>query len=248
MFEAICERVTKESRFVFFTGAGISTDSGIKDFRSGSGLYSEGYYSGYAPEEILGIDFLQEKPEIFFKFYKDKILNEGALPNKGHKAIACIESLIANTHVVTQNIDGLHSKAGSVNVIELHGSILNNYCMACKRRFDFSYIPDFTGEVPICDVCGGIVRPDVVLYGENLDDVSIKGAVTAIENADFLFAIGSSLTVYPASGLLKYYRGNFFYIINIGQTPYDGRADRVMEVNSSIALGILEQELCNVFG
>lgn len=248
MFEKICEKVTEESKFVFFTGAGISTDSGIKDFRSEDGLYSEGFYAGCKPEDILGIDFLRDKPEIFYRYYNEKILHKDALPNKGHKAIAGIESMGFNTHVITQNIDGLHKKAGSGNVTELHGSVLSNHCIACQRKFDLDFITGFNGNIPLCDFCGGIIRPDVVLYGECLEEDSIRAAVTAIENADFLFAVGSSLTVYPAAGLLKYYRGNFFYIINLEETPYNMRADYVINLNCSTALGTLEQELCNVFG
>ncbi len=158
-----------------------------------------------------------------------------------------MESIGFKTSVVTQNIDGLHAKAGTKSIVELHGSVLKNYCMDCKKGFGLSFIENSGESVPVCDLCGGVVRPDVVLYGECLDEGNIEKSVRLIRDADFLFAIGSSLTVYPAAGLLRYFGGDYFYIINIGETPYDKKADCVLEQNSSYALRELKQELAHAF-
>ena len=248
MFEDLVKKTEEKSEFVFFTGAGISTDSGIKDFRSCDGLYSEGLYGGYEPEEILSRKVLMNEPDIFFRYYNDKIIAGNPEPNMGHKAIADIQELGIETTVVTQNIDGLHSKAGSFTVHELHGSVLKNYCTSCNRFFDLDFIKSFKGSIPKCPDCKSMVRPDVVLYGEGLHEEEVKVSVEAIERADFLFAVGSSLRVYPAAGFLRYFRGKAFIIINIGQTPFDRIADCKIEENSSYVLGQLCRELKYEFG
>ena len=247
MYEEICENLTREARLVFFTGAGISTESGIRDFRSTDGLYSQGLYNGFLPEEILSRDFLRHRPEIFFRFYKERILHKNIMPNRGHLAIAGIESMGFQTTVITQNIDGLHSAAGSSDVNELHGSVHRNYCTGCKRTFGLEDFTELKGEVPLCDVCGSMVRPDIVLYGENLDERKLSKARKDIEEADYLFAVGSSLTVYPAAGLPRYFNGRLFHIINLGETPYDRIADMKHEVKTGTALGCLLTEIENVY-
>lgn len=245
MFDEIIKKVNKDSKFVFFTGAGISTDSGIPDFRSERGLYSQREYNDFRPEEILGIDFFVNHTDIFYNYYVEKILCKNRGPNEGHRAIAGIKKAGLDVTVVTQNIDGLHHMAGSDEVLELHGSVQKNHCMDCNGSYDLEYIKKAGGKVPKCVKCGGIIRPDIVMYGENLDDEVFAGAAGAIKRADFLLAVGSSLTVYPAAGLLNYFHGRQFYIINLGETPYDNIAKEQYDMNSSKALGILLKEIKN---
>ncbi len=215
----------QESRsIVFFGGAGVSTESGIPDFRSVDGLYHQKF--DYPPEEILSHSFFVQKTEEFYRFYREKMLPLEAQPNVVHKKLAEWEREGKLLAVVTQNIDGLHQKAGSKTVYELHGSVLRNYCQKCGKFFPAEYIRDTTG-VPRCE-CGGIIKPDVVLYEEALDDTCVTRAVRAIENADLLMVCGTSLTVYPAAGLLRYYRGDKLVLINRDATPQDAAANLLL--------------------
>ncbi len=221
--ETLKKWVEESNRIVAFTGAGVSTESGIPDFRSVDGLYNQHF--DYPPETIISHTFYEQRPEYFFRFYREKMLPLGFEPNVTHKVLARWEAEGKLTAVVTQNIDGLHQKAGSKRVYELHGSVLRNYCVRCRRFYPAEYVRDAQG-VPKC-VCGGIVKPDVVLYEESLDRETIEKSVLAIRGADLLIVAGTSLTVYPAAGLIDYYRGNRLVLINRDETPYDSRADLV---------------------
>ena len=211
-------------RAVFFGGAGVSTESGIPDFRSVDGLYHQKF--DYPPETIISRSFFDRRPEEFVKFYREKMLPLGFEPNVTHRVLARLEQEGHLAAVVTQNIDGLHQKAGSRRVFELHGSVLRNHCMRCGRAYPATFIRDCPG-VPRCD-CGGIVKPDVVLYEEPLDEKTLTGAVKAISRADLLIVGGTSLTVYPAAGLLRYYGGDRLVLINRDETPYDNEASLVL--------------------
>ena len=211
---------------VFFGGAGVSTASNIPDFRSANGLYNEKTKSSYPPEEILSHDFFMEHTEEFYEFYRTKMIYKDAKPNDAHIALAKLEKEGRLKAVVTQNIDGLHQMAGSRNVLELHGTIHKNHCMKCHKFFDLDYIINSTG-IPRCDKCGGLVKPDVVLYQESLDGYTLGKSVEAISKADVLIVGGTSLTVYPAAGLITYYRGGKLVLINKTPTSYDGRANYV---------------------
>ena len=215
--------IAESKAAVFFGGAGVSTESGIPDFRSVDGLYSQKF--DYPPEQIISHSFYLRKPEYFFRFYREKMLPLGFEPNVTHKVLARLEKEGHLAAVVTQNIDGLHQKAGSKNVFELHGSVLRNYCVKCHKFYPAETVRDARG-VPLCD-CGGIIKPDVVLYEEALDDNTVAGAVSAIRHADLLIVGGTSLTVYPAAGLLQYYRSHRLVLINRDETPYDSYADLV---------------------
>jgi len=208
----------------FFGGAGVSTESGIPDFRSKDGLYNQKYK--YPPELILSHTFFMNKTEEFYEFYRNKMNSLKYEPNITHKKLVGLEKVGKLKAVVTQNIDGLHQKAGSKTVYELHGSVLRNYCMKCKKSYGAEFIFDGTG-IPVCD-CGGIIKPDVVLYEEGLDDETVENAINAIANADMLIVAGTSLTVYPASGLINYYRGNKLVLINRDETSFDKRANLVI--------------------
>ena len=216
--------VDEAKRLVFFGGAGVSTESGIPDFRSVDGLYNQKYK--YPPEEIISATFFRERPEEFFAFYKEKMLPLGFEPNVTHKVLARWEREGKLSAVVTQNIDGLHQKAGSKNVLELHGSVLRNYCTRCGRSYSAAFVKNSSG-IPRCD-CGGIVKPDVVLYEESLDSDVMYRAARAISEADVLIVAGTSLTVYPAAGMIAYYRGSRMVLINRDHTPYDNEADLVI--------------------
>ena len=224
MHEKLAQWVTQSKRIVFFGGAGVSTESGIPDFRSVDGLYNQQY--DYPPETILSHDFFLRRTEEFYRFYRNKMLFPGAKPNPAHLKLAEWERQGKLTGVVTQNIDGLHQAAGSKKVYELHGSVLRNYCMRCGRFYDLDYIRDSTG-VPKC-ACGGTIKPDVVLYGESLDSDVVNGAIAAIERADMLIIGGTSLNVYPAAGLIDLYRGDRLVLVNKSATPRDERADLVI--------------------
>ena len=214
-----------ESRsIVFFGGAGVSTESGIPDFRSVDGLYRQRFE--YPPETIISHSFYLRNPEYFFRFYREKMLPLGFEPNVTHKVLARWEQEGKLLAVVTQNIDGLHQKAGSQRVYELHGSVLRNYCTVCGKFHSAEFVKKAAG-VPRCS-CGGIVKPDVVLYEEQLDGNTIENSVAAIAQADLLIVAGTSLTVYPAAGLIDYYRGNRLVLINRDETPYDSRANLVL--------------------
>ena len=224
MLETLKQWVLESKRIVFFGGAGVSTESGIPDFRSVDGLYNQKY--DYPPEAILSHDFFLRKPEEFFRFYRDKILIDGVEPNPAHYKLAQWEREGRLTAVITQNIDGLHQKAGSKKVYELHGSVLRNYCMRCGKFYGLDHIMHTTG-VPRCE-CGGTIKPDVVLYEESLDNGVVNGACAAIEQADMMIIGGTSLNVYPAAGLVDLYRGNRLVLVNLSSTPQDGRANLVI--------------------
>lgn len=218
--------VDASEAIVFFGGAGVSCESGIPDFRSTDGLYHQEYR--WPPEEILSHDFFERRPEEFFRFYRDKMLYPQAEPNAAHLALARLEQAGKLKAVVTQNIDGLHQAAGSKVVYELHGSTLRNYCTRCGKFFPVSFIEDAAGVgdgVPRCDECGGIVKPDVVLYEEGLDEQTMENAVNAIRKADTLIVGGTSLAVYPAAGLLRYFRGDNLVVINKQPTSADAMAN-----------------------
>lgn len=213
------------NKIVFFGGAGVSTESGIPDFRSVDGLYNQKY--DYPHEEILSHTFFYSHTIDFFKFYRDKMLIENVKPNKAHLKLAELEKAGKLSAVVTQNIDGLHQAAGSKKVYELHGSTLRNYCTKCRKFFDADYIKNNT-PIPYCDECGGLVKPDVVLYEEGLDNDTVNGALEAISNADCLIIAGTSLTVYPAASFVRYFRGKYLVLINRDETPMDKNADLVI--------------------
>ena len=217
--------IDTHNRIVFFGGAGVSTESGIPDFRSQDGLYNQQYR--YPPETIISHSFFVRDTDEFYRFYKDKMLITEVEPNAAHRKLAELEAAGKLTAVVTQNIDGLHQKAGSKNVYELHGSIHRNYCMKCGKFFDAQYIKAAPGT-PRCDACGGLVKPDVVLYEEGLDSAVINGAVNAIREADCLIIGGTSLVVYPAAGLIDYYHGNKLVLINRDATSRDSAANLVI--------------------
>ena len=221
--ELLNQWISDSNRIVFFGGAGVSTESGIPDFRSVDGLYSQKF--DYPPETIISHSFYERFPEYFFRFYREKMLPLGFEPNITHQVLARWEREGKLSAVVTQNIDGLHQKAGSKTVYELHGSVLRNYCTRCRKFHSAEFVRDAVG-VPRCG-CGGIVKPDVVLYEEQLDQETIENSVMAIRRADLLIVAGTSLTVYPAAGLINYYRGNRLVLINRDATPYDHRADLV---------------------
>ena len=215
--------VSESQNIVFFGGAGVSTESGIPDFRSVDGLYNQKFE--YPPETIISHSFYERKPEYFFRFYREKMMPLGFEPNITHKVLARWEAEGKLSTVVTQNIDGLHQKAGSKRVLELHGSILRNYCVRCGKFHSAEFVKSADG-VPKCD-CGGTVKPDVVLYEEPLNQRTIFDSIEAIADADLLIVAGTSLTVYPAAGLVDYYRGDRLVLINRDTTPYDDRADLV---------------------
>jgi NAD-dependent deacetylase len=222
--EKLKQWVADSRQIVFFGGAGVSTESGIRDFRSVDGLYSQKF--DYPPETIISHSFYLKNPEYFFRFYREKMLPLGHEPNITHKKLAQWEREGKLAAVVTQNIDGLHQKAGSKTVYELHGSVLRNYCTRCGKFYPAEFIRDTPG-IPRC-TCGGIVKPDVVLYEEALDQQTLENSVRAIRNADMLIVAGTSLTVYPAAGLIRYYRGNRLVLINRDATPYDDQADLIL--------------------
>ena len=213
--------VQASDNIVFFGGAGVSTESGIPDFRSVDGLYNQSY--DYPPETILSHSFYVRKTEEFYRFYRDKMLYLDAEPSTTHIKLAKLEAEGKLKGVVTQNIDGLHQKAGSRHVVELHGSVLRNYCLKCMKSYTADYILESQG-VPTCS-CGGRIKPDVVLYEEGLNDGDIREAVRLIREADVLIVGGTSLGVYPAAGLIDYYTGDKLVLINKSETPYDNRAD-----------------------
>lgn len=221
--ETLRQWVKESNRIVFFGGAGVSTESGIPDFRSVDGLYRQKFE--YPPEQIISHSFFSYNPSYFFRFYREKMMLLGFEPNITHKKLAKWEADGKLLAVVTQNIDGLHQKAGSRKVYELHGSVLRNYCVKCGKFHTAEFVKNHP-DIPLCD-CGGIVKPDVVLYEESLDSNTIECAVSAISQADLLIVAGTSLTVYPAASLVNYYRGNRMVLINRDETPYDHQANLV---------------------
>lgn len=222
--------VNESENIVFFGGAGVSTESGIPDFRSKDGLYNQQYK--YPPETILSHTFFMNKTDEFYKFYKSKMNSLKYEPNITHIKLAELESKGKLKAVITQNIDGLHQKAGSKIVYELHGSVLRNYCMKCHKFYDAEYVFKSNG-IPKCS-CGGVIKPDVVLYEEGLDEDTIRNSIYAIHNADLLIVAGTSLTVQPASGLINYFKGKNLVLINRDSTPYDYKADLV--INDSLGM------------
>ena len=224
--ETLKKWVDNSDNIVFFGGAGVSTESGIPDFRSVDGLYNQQY--DYPPETILSHTFFRRNTEEFYRFYRAKMLALDAKPNAAHKKLAQWEQEGKLKAVVTQNIDGLHQAAGSKMVYELHGSVHRNYCQKCGAFYDARYMLERKG-IPKCEKCGGIIKPDVVLYEEGLDDATIRGAIHAISHADVLIIGGTSLTVYPAAGLIDYYNGNKLVLINKSVTPMDSRADLLVQ-------------------
>ena len=224
MNEQFAKWVSESKRIVFFGGAGVSTESGIPDFRSVDGLYNQKY--AYPPEMILSHDFFMHRPEEFYRFYRDKLLVKGVQPNACHRKLAEWEQRGILSAVVTQNIDGLHQLAGSKRVYELHGAIQRNYCSRCGKFYNMEYIEKTKG-VPKCE-CGGIIKPDVVLYGESLDGGVLQGACAAIESADMLIIGGTSLSVYPAAGLIDLYHGHRLVLVNKTATPRDSLADLII--------------------
>ena len=223
--EQLQKWIQDSDNIVFFGGAGVSTESGIPDFRSVDGLYNQKY--DQPPETILSHTYFVQNTEDFYRFYRDKMLCLDAKPNAAHLKLAELERAGKLKAVVTQNIDGLHQLAGSQAVYELHGSVHRNYCTKCRTFYGVDFIAEGKG-VPHCPVCGGLVKPDVVLYEEGLDQDTVAGAVEAIARADVLIIGGTSLVVYPAAGLINYYRGNKLVLINRDPTPYDGQADLVI--------------------
>lgn len=222
--ETLRQWIADSHRIVFFGGAGVSTESGIPDFRSVDGLYSQHF--DYPPETIISHSFYQRNPEYFFRFYREKMLPLGFSPNITHQKLAQWEQAGKLLAVVTQNIDGLHQKAGSKAVYELHGSVLRNYCTRCHQFYPAEFVKNMPG-VPRCH-CGGIVKPDVVLYEESLNEHTLTKSVQAIRQADLMIVAGTSLTVYPAAGLVNYYQGSRLVLINRDTTPYDNYANLVL--------------------
>lgn len=231
MYDGLKKIITESDNIVFFGGAGVSTESNIPDFRSEAGLYNAIQKYNYSPEEMLSKTFFMNHTDTFFDFYKNQMLYEDAQPNDAHKVLAQLEAKGKVKAVITQNIDGLHQKAGSQNVYELHGSVHRNYCMNCNTYYDLSYILQSKGT-PKCNTCDGIIKPDVVLYEEALNEEVIDHSVEAIKKAHTLIIGGTSLMVYPAAGLVNYFKGKYLVLINKGETAYDDRADLI--INDSI--------------
>ncbi|HIQ90142.1 MAG TPA: NAD-dependent protein deacylase [Candidatus Coprosoma intestinipullorum] len=234
--EKLQEIIDKSNNIVFFGGAGVSTESGIPDFRSKDGLYHMKYK--FPPEEILSHSFFMDNLDEFYRFYKDKMNSLNVLPNVSHKFLAKLEKAGKLRAVITQNIDGLHTKAGSKNVLELHGTIYKNHCMECGREYSAEYVFNSEG-VTYCE-CGGIIKPDVVLYEEALNDFTMMQAINYIKQADVLIVAGTSLTVYPASGLIRYFRGKHLVIINRDTTDYDNMAELVIHEKLGDVFGKLK--------
>lgn len=226
--------LSESHKAVFFGGAGVSTESGIPDFRSQDGLYKQGY--AYPPEMMLSHSFFVSHTEEFFRFYFEKMIYRDAMPNGAHKALALLEQKGRLSAVITQNIDGLHQKAGNKNVYELHGSVQRNICMDCKKVYSLEYMLKNIDGVPKCEACGGTVKPDVVLYEEALDQDVMAGAITHIQRADTLIVGGTSLAVYPAAGMLDYFTGRNLVLINKTATPYDRKANLVIREPIGTAL------------
>lgn len=225
------KQIIDESKsIILFSGAGISTESGIKDFRSENGLYNEKLSINVSPEEIISHSFFINHTKEFYDYYKEKMMPLNAKPNLAHYYFANLEKKNKRVIVITQNIDGLHQKANSTNVIELHGSIYRNYCTNCNKSFDAEYVKNSIG-IPRCDKCNGIIKPDVVLYEEGLNEYDIQLAIAAMMTSETLIIVGTSLNVYPASGLIRYFKGKNIILINKQKTPYDNICDLVFNEN-----------------
>ena len=230
--EKLKELIDSHNNIVFFGGAGVSTESDIPDFRSATGLFSEKLNRNFSPEQLVSHTFFMRYPEDFFKFYKDKLIYEDAKPNKAHITLSKLEEMGKLNAIITQNIDGLHQMAGSRNVFELHGSIHRNYCTKCGKFFNLEEMLNLGGIVPHCDNCGAIVKPDVVLYEEALDNSVVNKTINALSNADLLIIGGTSLVVYPAAGFIDYFNGDSIVLINKSWTGYDSKASLI--INDSI--------------
>ena len=235
--EILRQWVRESNHIVFFGGAGVSTESGIPDFRSVDGLYNQKFE--YPPEQIISHTFFKRDPAYFFRFYREKMLPLGFSPNVTHSVLAQWEQSGKLDGIITQNIDGLHQKAGSSNVQELHGSVYRNYCMRCGKFHDAQFVKNASG-VPMCG-CGGIVKPDVVLYEESLNQQTIENSVALLRSADLLIVAGTSLTVYPAAGLINYYSGRHMVLINREVTSYDDRADLVLHMQLGDVFAYLDK-------
>ena len=226
------KNIIRESQnMVFFGGAGVSTESGVPDFRSENGLYNAVQKYGCSPEELLSYSFFMSRPEVFYDYYKNNLIYPDAKPNPAHMALAKLEAMGKLKAVITQNVDGLHQLAGSQKVLDLHGTVLKNHCMSCSQKYDLNYVMDPANSidhVPKCRICGGLVRPEVVLYEEALDDQVINQAIRAISSADTMIVGGTSLVVYPAAGLINYFKGKNLVLINKSSTQYDQRANLVI--------------------
>ena len=220
--------IKDSNNIVFFGGAGVSTESGMKDYRSEDGLYNTVKQYKVSPETILSHSFFCQHPDVFYDFYYNYFLDTSAEPNYAHIALAELEKMGKLMAIVTQNIDGLHQRAGSKNVIELHGTILKHHCPNCRAFMDYEKVKYFKGKVPRCEKCNHVIKPDVVLYEESLDSYTINKSVEYIRNADILIIGGTSLAVYPAAGLINYYRGNKLVLVNKSETPADRSADLVI--------------------
>lgn len=239
--EQLKKLIDENDNIVFFGGAGVSTESNIPDFRSENGIYNAVNQYGYPPETMLSHSFFISHTDIFFDYLKKTLIYPEAKPNYAHIGLAKLEEIGKLKAVITQNIDNLHQMAGSKAVYELHGTLYKNYCVKCHKKFDINYVMESDG-IPHCDKCGGIVRPDVVLYEEGLDGQTLYASVNAIENADILIVGGTSLNVYPAAGLIDYYKGNNLVLINKSTTPYDRRANLIIRES----IGKVFKEILNL--
>ncbi|MCL2150272.1 MAG: NAD-dependent protein deacylase [Dehalococcoidia bacterium] len=237
--EYLAQLIRESKNTVFFGGAGVSTESGIPDFRSESGLYSAQQNYGFPPEELLSRSLFAQQPKLFYRYYRENLIARHAHPNAAHLALAKLERMGLLKAVITQNIDGLHQAAGSQEVLELHGSNWRQHCIDCSAKYDLDYILSpaiIHDDIPTCEHCGGMVRPDVVLYEESLDDVVVMAATRAISEAELLIVGGTSLAVYPAAGLLQYHRGGQLVLINKSETSYDSRAQLVIRDSIGMVL------------
>lgn len=238
--DTLIEWIKNAKKIVFFGGAGVSTESGIKDFRSKDGLYNQAY--DYPPEEILSHHFFMNQTEEFYRFYRDKLNPNGFYPNITHITLAEMEKKGKLSSVITQNIDGFHTDAGSKNVLELHGSVKRNYCMDCGKFYDDKAVFETDG-IPKCS-CGGIIKPDVVLYEEGLDDEIVTKSIQEIATCDLLIIGGTSLNVYPAAGFIRYFQGNHMVLINRDSTPFDSQCDLVIHDSIGKVFEEIKKEIC----
>lgn len=236
------EIIKHNKRIVFFGGAGVSTESGLKDYRSKDGIYNTYNKYGIPPEEILSIDFFCENPQVFYDFYREYFICK-AEPNSAHLAVAELEKYGKQITVITQNVDGLHQKAGSKNVLELHGSANKYSCCSCGKNYGVEYIADTLKPIPLCEKCGGVVRPYVTLYGEGLNEFVVERAIRAICEADVLIIGGTSLTVYPAASFINYFQGNSLVVVNMEKTISDANADLVFHERIGRVMSMLTAEL-----
>lgn len=242
MHKEFLKMIDESENIVFFGGAGVSTESNIPDFRSDQGLYNAQQKYGISPERMISHSYFMDNMDNFFEYYKENLVYQDAEPNKAHLALAKLEKEGKLKAVVTQNIDGLHEKAGSEKIFPIHGSVARNYCLDCGARYGLDYIldPDHNeGNIPKCEKCGGVVRPDVVLFEEMLNDSVVRGAIDAISNADMLIVGGTSLVVYPAAGMIQSFRGKYLVLINKQATGYDRRADLLIREPIGEVLGEL---------